>query len=72
MGRKGERGRYEKAFVSNLSDSEAEAAETQVWLDYSLECGYISEAEHHKLFNEYDNMLGKLVNMMYHPKKWSI
>jgi NOL1/NOP2/fmu family ribosome biogenesis protein len=28
---------YEKAFVSKLSDSEAEAAETEVWLDYSLE-----------------------------------
>ena len=64
--------RYEKAFVSKLSDSEAEAAETQVWLDYSLECGYISEAEHHKLLNEYDNILGKLVNMMHHPEKWSI
>jgi len=33
--------RYEKAFVAKLSDSEAESAETQVWLDYSLECGYI-------------------------------
>jgi four helix bundle protein len=33
--------RYEKAFVAKLSDSEAEAAETQVWLDYSFECGYI-------------------------------
>lgn len=64
--------RYEKAFVSKLSDSEAEAAETQVWLDYSLECRYISEAEHHKLYNEYDNILGKLVNMMNHPEKWSI
>ena len=28
--------RYEKAFIAKLSDSEAEAAETQVWLDYSL------------------------------------
>src|SRR5665647_179852 len=33
--------RYEKAFVAKLSDSEAESAETQVWLDYSLECEYI-------------------------------
>jgi len=64
--------RYEKAFVSKLSDSEAEAAETQVWLDYSLDCGYISQTEHQKLFNEYDNILGKLVNMILHPEKWSI
>ena len=64
--------RYEKAFVSKLSDSEAEAAETQVWLDYTLECGYLSESEYFKLFDEYDNILGKLVNMMHHPEKWSI
>ncbi len=28
--------RYPKSFVSKLSDAEGEAAETQVWLDYSL------------------------------------
>ena len=46
--------RYEKAFVAKLSDSEAEAAETQVWLDYSLECGYITEEIHQKIFLEYE------------------
>ena len=64
--------RYEKAFVSKLSDSEAEYAETQVWLDYSLECGYISEIVHQKLSNDYDNIIGKSVNMINHPDKWSI
>ena len=64
--------RYEKAFVSKLSDSEAESAETQVWLDYSLECGYISDIVHQKLFNNYDNIIGKIVNMINHPEKWSI
>jgi four helix bundle protein len=64
--------RYEKAFVSKLSDFEAEAAETQVWLDYSFECGFISEAEHLKLFKDYDNIIGKIVNMVSHPEKWSI
>jgi four helix bundle protein len=56
--------RYEKAFVAKLSDSEAESAETQVWLDYSLECGYISEIVNQKLFNDYDNIIGKIVNMI--------
>jgi four helix bundle protein len=63
--------RYEKAFVSKLSDSEAEAAETQVWLDYSLECGYLPKEDHDKLYNDYDNILGKLVNMINQPGKWS-
>ena len=32
--------RYEAAFVSKLSDAEAEAAETQVWLVFSVKCNY--------------------------------
>lgn len=60
--------RYEKAFVLKLSDSEAEAAETQVWIDYLLSCEYIKEDVHDRLFIAYENILGKLVNMMLHPE----
>jgi four helix bundle protein len=63
--------RYEKAFISKLSDCEAEAAETQVWLDYLLECGYLSKDNYERLFNEYDKIIGKLVVMMRYPEKWS-
>ena len=34
--------RCPKAFVSKLSDCEGEAAESQVWLDFTLECGYLN------------------------------
>lgn len=34
--------RYEAAWISKLGDSEAEAAETQVWLQFSIECGYLT------------------------------
>ncbi|MCX6334190.1 MAG: four helix bundle protein [Bacteroidia bacterium] len=64
--------RYEKAFVSKLSDSESEAAETQVWLDYSIECGYLSKESSCTLFNEYEKIIGMLVNMMNQPEKWSL
>jgi four helix bundle protein len=64
--------RYEKAFISKLSDSEAEAAETQVWLDYSLECGYLSKDSYERLFIEYEKIIGMLVAMMTHPEKWSL
>lgn len=63
--------KYEKAFVAKLSDSEAEAAETQTWLDYSRDHGYISEIQHQKLNNQYDDIIGKLVRMAAHPEKWS-
>ncbi len=62
---------YPKSFVAKLSDSEAEAAETQVWLDYSLSCKYIDEGTYQRLFQQYDNILGKLVNMALRPEKWS-
>jgi four helix bundle protein len=62
--------RYEKAFVAKLSDSEAEAAETQVWLDYSLEYGYITKEVHIRINSEYEKIIGKIVMMIYHPEKW--
>ena len=38
------RRRYEGSFVYKLNDSEAEAAETQTWLEFAVKCGYL-EAE---------------------------
>jgi four helix bundle protein len=55
--------RYPKSFVSKLSDSESEAAETQTWLDFSLNCGYITHIEYNDLNETYDKILGKLVNI---------
>jgi four helix bundle protein len=63
--------RYPKSFISKLSDSESEAAESQTWLDFSLNCGYITEIEHHTLNETYEKILGKLVNMSLHPDNWS-
>lgn len=36
------RRKYPKSFSSKLNESEAEAAETQNWLDFALECNYIT------------------------------
>ncbi|GMT46333.1 MAG: four helix bundle protein [bacterium] len=63
--------KYPKHFVSKLSDCEGEAAETQVWLDFALECNYVDNATYEELFQQYDNILGKLVNMSLHPEKWT-
>ncbi len=62
--------KYPKSFVSKLSDSEAEAAETQVWLDFSIECKYIHIETYNDLYKKYDQILGKLVNMSLSPEKW--
>jgi four helix bundle protein len=64
--------RYPKAFISKLSDSEGEAAETQVWLDYALACGYIKEDLYHDLTDKYDHIIAMLVKMISNPDKWSL
>jgi len=63
--------RYPKAFISKLSDSEGEAAETQVWLDYALKCGYITSNLHEMLDDKYDHIIAMIVLMQSHPENWS-
>ena len=64
--------RYEAAFVSKLNDSEAEAAETQVWLEFSVKCNYLDAAVGRELYTTYDHVLGKLVDMILRPEQWVI
>ena len=64
--------RYEAAFVSKLSDAEAEAAETQVWLEFAVRCKYLNSETGRKLYIAYDNIIGKLVAMIQHPEVWII
>src|SRR5271168_1683310 len=50
--------RYEAAFISKLSDSESEAAETQVWIEFAVKCGYLSRDAAVPLYRAYDEVLG--------------
>ncbi len=64
--------RYAAAFVSKLSDAEAEAAETQVGIQFAHECGYLDRAQAAALYQDYDEVLGKLVIMIRKPEDWTI
>ena len=64
--------RYEKAFIAKLSDAEAEASETQVWLDYSLACEYLPQAIHERIYQDYEKIIGMIVMMISHPEKWRL
>ncbi len=66
------RRRYPGAFVHRLNDAEAEAAETQTWLEFAVSCGYVSPAVARPLYRTYDHILGKLVRMINRPDKWII
>ena len=62
--------RYPAAFVSKLSDAEAEAAETQVWIEYSRDCGYIDAAVATELTAGYEEVGRMLGSMIAHPEKF--
>jgi four helix bundle protein len=64
--------RYEGAFLIKLSDAEAEAAETQTWLEFAVKCNYLTPETGRELHQTYDQILGKLVNMINHPTPWLI
>lgn len=64
--------RYPAHFVSKLSDSEGEAEETRVWLEFSWRCGYMSQSEAAALDKEYDQIIGQLVRMIDRPDQWLV
>src|SRR5437773_5684677 len=64
--------RYAAAFVSKLSDSEAEAAETQVHLEFAFHHRYISRDEFLNVDDAYEKIGAQLVRMIDEPEKWLI
>ena len=62
--------RYEAAFVSKLNEAESEAAETQTWIGFAIECDYISGELGQELHQTYDYIIGKLVNVIINPRSW--
>lgn len=61
---------YPNAFVAKLSDSDAECAETQTWLDFSRDCGYISAETCQRLNTEYEEVGRMLGGMIANPDKF--
>ena len=64
--------RYKAAFVSKLNDSETEAAETQVWVEFAFRCGYIKEKVFMELDERYEHVLSQLVRMIVDADRWLI
>lgn len=64
--------RYKAAFISKLSDAEGEAAETQVWLQFAMSCGYLRADDGNSLHRTYDEILRMLVAMINRPQSWVI
>ncbi|KAF2509232.1 four helix bundle protein [Flavobacterium zhairuonense] len=62
--------RYTNHFISKLTDSDAENSETSTWLEFSLECQYITKETFDKL-NTKSLEIGRLINyMIQNPNKF--
>ncbi len=58
----GER-RYEKHFVSKLTDADAEQYETQHWIETAADCGYLTEEDSNELCDKLSE-IGRMLNSM--------
>ncbi len=64
------RRRYEAAFVAKLTDCEAEAAETQTWIEFAVRCNLREREAGAALYREYEEILRMLVAMILKPESW--
>ena len=64
--------RYNAHFISKLSDAEAEAEETRVWLELALKCQYLPKPQFEELDDTYDKIIGQLVRMLSKPDDWTV
>jgi four helix bundle protein len=64
--------RYRAAFIAKLNDSESEACETQVWVEFARRCEYLKDEICEELDATYDEIMGQLVRMVIDADKWLI
>src|ERR1700752_1232306 len=63
--------RYPSMFVNKLTDSDGEATETQVWLDFAFDCGYMSKGNRDHLTDGYEQVGKLLAGMMKEPSRFA-
>ena len=63
--------RYPNMLISKLTDCDAEATETQIWIDFALDCGYLSKENHERLTAGYEEVGRMLSGMMANPKRFA-
>ena len=63
--------RYEKAFVSKLIDCSGEAGETEVWLDFSKDFGYMRDEQYQYFKSKYEEVSRMISGMIHKSAKFS-
>jgi four helix bundle protein len=62
--------RYEAHFISKLTDSDGENSETDTWLDFALDCGYLDPSDYRHLAAECRQIGSMLGSRLNKPKKF--
>jgi four helix bundle protein len=62
--------RYERLFISKMTDCAGEAAEVEVWLDFARDCGYFNPDRHHYFHERYEEVSKMLSSMAQQPEKF--
>lgn len=63
--------RYPNMLINKLTDCDGEATETQVWLDFASDCGYLSKINHDRLIEGYEEVGKMLGGMMANASKFA-
>jgi four helix bundle protein len=61
---------YPNMFVSKMADADGEATETQVHLDFAVDCGYLAPQRRDELKARYEEVGRMLGSMMQNPEKF--
>ena len=64
--------RYEAHFISKLTDADGENSETDTWLDFAKDCGYLSASDHKRLAEECREVGAMLGAMLKNPSQFLI
>lgn len=64
--------RYKGAFVSKLNEVEAEAAETQTWIEIATRCQYIDTETGRELLYQYKMILDGMNRFIQNPDLWVV
>jgi four helix bundle protein len=63
--------RYKGAFVAKLVEAEAEAAETQTWVEFAIGCGYLDAEIGQEVYGRYAEILVGIARLIDNAEAWT-
>ncbi|MFE4108381.1 four helix bundle protein [Almyronema epifaneia] len=64
--------RYRNAFMSKFNEVEAEAAETQTWIEFAILCEYLDPEVGQELFHQYEIVIAVAARFIEHADAWVV